>query len=389
MPLNLNRIAYQIRSMPSDLAEYKANSAKEISAALDALNSYAINPIVLTEHINLALEMAANLDLSFICAVPTPESITLSYPLPACPERVTVTAGDGSQIFPDHHAIALYYCINVGCIAYRHGSGKTPEIYNPDPILCYRLEEVLDKRGDIIPTSEVRVRRDLGEIQALADLGTRYTQNSESVIALADGPLRLRVADLPFPRQKPCQAQYQAMLARLQEAGVIAAGYVDRPRSYYILSALHLASLKTITEESLEQTPYRFITDVDLFRSFLGPGERSAVFAFKDSASRQTDAYFFYLNVSQSSDPIMARVEIPGWVASDKNCVDILHAAIIRQCHLTGGYPYVLARAHELALISKSEREGLETMLAVALRREHIKPELSPKQAQKNLLVTE
>jgi hypothetical protein len=46
----------------------------------------------------------------------------------------------------------------------------------------------------------------------------------------------------------------------------------------------------------------------------------------------------------------------------------------------------VLARAHELAIITPKEREALETMLSVSLLRNHQAAAVSRKQHNKNLL---
>lgn len=83
----------------------------------------------------------------------------------------------------------------------------------------------------------------------------------------------------------------------------------------------------------------------------------------------------------------MARVEIPAWFATDKKRLDVLQATLVRQARISGnGYPYVLARAHEEAVISQAEREVVEEMIAVTMLRHGLKPALSPKQAHKNLL---
>jgi len=97
--------------------------------------------------------------------------------------------------------------------------------------------------------------------------------------------------------------------------------------------------------------------------------------------------HFFYLNVSKNETiPNLARVEVPAWVATNNQALDTLHATIVRQARITGGYPYVLARAHELAIISTEEREAVEMMLAIEMRRQGFSPSLSPKQQNKNLL---
>ena len=71
-------------------------------------------------------------------------------------------------------------------------------------------------------------------------------------------------------------------------------------------------------------------------------------------------------------------------VEKDQAALDILHAAIVDQARLTGDYPYVLARADELAVISHEEREAVEMMLALEMRRLGLTPDISSKQRSKN-----
>ena len=89
---------------------------------------------------------------------------------------------------------------------------------------------------------------------------------------------------------------------------------------------------------------------------------------------------------SSEANPKLARVEVPAWIAAESQAIDALHATVVRQARITGDYPYVLARAHELAIISGEEREAIEMMLAVEMRRQGLIPTLSPKQFNKTLL---
>jgi hypothetical protein len=284
--------------------------------------------------------------------------------------------------------------INTGCIIYRHGSEKRPDTYSPKPILCYEPEDIFDEQGFLISVGEVNVKRDLAELDLLVQLAPAYTRlNTEPVIALVDGTLSLRVIDLPFHRQQEYQDKYIERLNHLREARALLGGYIDRPRSTFVLALLNLASLamEEISEESLAQSPFRHLTDVEMFQA-LGPGQRSAIFKVKAKGLEKYyeaghGIHFFYLNVSQNEDePQVARVELPAWLAAKPQAVDILHATIVRQARITGNYPYVLARAHELAIISNEEREAVEMMLAVEMRRQGFTPALSAKQFNKNLL---
>jgi hypothetical protein len=396
--LNLADVSRQLTTTAAEMGQYRQNAENATRQALARLRFHADNPAALSGQLALAAQAALDSALRFLCATPAIERIDAAFPLPAGPEKLMVLASDGSQIFPDQHGALLYYLINLGGIIYRHGSGETPRPYHPRPIFTYHPDHLFYPTGDIVTPAEIRSYRDIEELQTLLDMANQYrpfpkkpafNKTDEPIIALYDGPLRLYVADLPTAALRDQQKiEYQEMLEILRDSGVHTAGYVDRPRSYYVLSMLHLADLPHINEEALEQSPYRFTTDLALFGHILPPGCRSAVFGLVEAESVATaETFFFYLNVGHKEDaPILARVEIPPWLAGDKAAIDLLHYALVRQARIAGGYPYVLARAHELALISKAERDAVETMLYGKLRQAGFKPEVSPKQAQKDLL---
>ena len=66
------------------------------------------------------------------------------------------------------------------------------------------------------------------------------------------------------------------------------------------------------------------------------------------------------------------RVEIPRWVADDPEKLNLLHAALVEQCRIMGSkpYPYLLHRAHEVAVVTREEKFQVEQMLMQELRRQ-------------------
>ncbi|MDM8519355.1 DNA double-strand break repair nuclease NurA [Anaerolineales bacterium HSG6] len=394
MTLALNEISPQVRAMGSSLQSHLARRDEAKATLLALLKEYSTAYSALNDRVVRAAQVQQQQRFDWVGAAPTNEPLAEAISLPASVKTITVIASDGSQILPDQHAITLYYLINVGSIVYQHGSGLKPITHNPKPVLCYEPDDVLDDQGRVISTGEVNVRRDLAELQVLADLAPQYIKpDGEPVITLMDGQLNLRVIDLSYQRQQECQRAYIKMLNQLRDSGALMAAYIDRPRSTFVISLMQLASLdiKAINESSLRHNPFRHLTDIDIFQ-FLGPGERSAMFSLKakgmDSYSQARQAtHFFYLNVSPSLNlPILARVEVPAWLVTHSSLIDTLHATLVRQARLAGNYPYVLARAHELAIISPEERQAVEMMLAVEMRRQGILPHLSAKQSNKNLL---
>ena len=74
--------------------------------------------------------------------------------------------------------------------------------------------------------------------------------------------------------------------------------------------------------------------------------------------------------LASDKHPWIVRVEIPAWVAENKEKVNLLHASLLEQCEIMGAkpYPYLLHRAHETALVKLEERQQIEQMLMQELR---------------------
>jgi len=113
----------------------------------------------------------------------------------------------------------------------------------------------------------------------------------------------------------------------------------------------------------------------------LKPHERSAIFALQSSSAlrypEDLAIHFFYLNVGSESQPALARIEIPRWVARDQHRIGVLHQTLLDQCALLGArpYPYILHRAHETARISLQEREQIKLRLLLEMRNHGYEPE--------------
>ena len=82
------------------------------------------------------------------------------------------------------------------------------------------------------------------------------------------------------------------------------------------------------------------------------------------------------------------RVEVPAWVAEDKKLLNDLHAVLVDQCQAISNrpYPYLLHRAHETAVVTRDEKEQVDTMISLELRNRGLKPGFkSGKQYHKDL----
>lgn len=383
MTLELSQVTQQIDDMGRVLAGRAGRERQVLPAARELLRLFA--------HRQEELRQVAGSEPGqrLRCASPGDEPLDAAFSAPPMPERVTLIAADGSQIYPDQHGLAFYYLINVGSIIFRHGSGRAPAVAAA-PQLFYREDQVYPG-GEPITGDLVGVQRNLAEMRALADLALAEPGDGPPRLALGDGPLLiwLQRADLPAGWQEQILADYLGCLDRLRAGGVPVAGFVSRPHSAEVMALLYLAQLESEERHAvttLAETDYRGLTDRALFGS-LAPGERSALFvrgtaANQEFRSRGHEIWFFYLNTGAD----LARVEVPEWVACRPAALHLVHAAMYDQCRFNNGYPYVLTRADEQAVILGEEREALEEMLMRAMTRHGLPlPELSRKAQQKRV----
>jgi hypothetical protein len=150
-------------------------------------------------------------------------------------------------------------------------------------------------------------------------------------------------------------------------------------------------SLDEIDRQSVRAGRYRLLTDRLLFAG-LAPNQRSGLFAATSEINqsfkgRGQQVAFFYANMSQRpgmENAVIARIEVPVWAAANPTTLDAVQNAIYRDCALNG-FPYVLGRAHELAVVSTFERASLEAMLGEAMLRCGITPATSAKAEYKRL----
>ncbi len=304
------------------------------------------------------------------CARPVLEPPASIHHLPVNTEPVTLIAADGSQINPSRHRQINFSLINVATICMQNGVEATPT-YDTESTLL----DDYDLNGDNTPLTEdaIALERDLRERAALYHHSRKFTA---PVVTLTDGPLELfrEIGETTGFEKK--LNEYIGILAACQQAQTITAGYVDKPRSDLVNRMLRLAIDQTSDPVNSHQVELKriHVPDATLFSGRLPrPGDRSAVFSIQSPWSKSfkdgLELCFFYLNVSRSEKPCLARVELPTWCAGTPRLLDILHHAIYRQCEIMGTrpYPYILHRAHEIAVISFEEASQIENMLAAEM----------------------
>lgn len=378
MTLDLTRLSRAAKEMGGALARQEQEFGRWVAAARQLMEEFAESGLSLQE---TAAEAGA--------AIPTSEPLNIVVACPPVPQRFTVIGADGSAIGPDRHSLALYYLINIGSLVFRHGSGEAPEARSI-PTLAFRDEDLYE--GDLLVSGNLLdVRRDCAEIAHLADLVE--AEPPGPTLALVDGTLILWVLeDLPAAGRREKISFYLRQMERVREKGAALAAFISRPRHTEVGKLLHLARVGGDPVRAREEkNPLGRVPDRTIFAS-LPAGARSALFVSPSGINRNHyepaghEIRFFYLNVAaEGREPMIARVEIPRWVAENPDALRLAHAGIVAQCRILGGFPYVLARADELAYISSPEREQLEEMVGDALMSAGIVPAPSPKAYYKGL----
>jgi len=373
MPIDFQQIYARIREIAAGAEERNRTLEEKRDLARGLLNTYAAE----LDFLKKKVEDAIAVDSNIRCAAPLNETLTSTYPPPAPVSDVTVIAADGSQINPDRHSSIQFCIINVGVIIMKMRSGETPDI-------CVQTEmlygDELISNGNLISEGMVAMRRDISERLKLDEISKSI---KGQVINLTDGTLELWGAKGDDPQAyADFVEKYLRVLTRLHARGVVTAGYVEKPSADLVVRLLEVATANDEQFRRLrEHVPLRGVSDRWLYAErenpLLPPGHRSAVLALQSGSAKKykgpLSLHFFYLNVGTLGHPWPVRVEIPQWVAEDKKKLDALHSVLIEQCNMMGTrpYPYLLHRAHETAVVRREEKEQVEQLLAMELRRVH------------------
>jgi hypothetical protein len=378
MSLDLPQLVPQVAELAQEAAAQADERARRLPGALDGLHRAGEMD---SEELSTRIARAGD---RWRGALPAGERLAQAFPPPPHPERLHILGADGSQVVPDRHALASFYLLNVGSLHLLHGSGQAPGARS-QPSVHFRDDDLYDEHQSLVDPSIVAGRRDAAEMAELARLAE--TCHGEPGLALLDNALLLWVALQERERARglveAILRAYLGHMQRVRDAGLALAGFVDRPGSANVLALVHLAALPidSITPEALLATPHRGLVDRELFVRLLPPGHRSALFANasplnRDFGQRGHEVFLFYLNTGYQGQ--VARVEVPRWVAEDHRRLGWVHAGILEQCRTTG-IPYVLVRAHELAVVAQADRLALEEMLRAALAQHGLHPRISQK----------
>jgi len=362
MSLDFQQVRQQLQHLIESAPEREEIKQSKLEQARQLLSEHAEN----LDYLRDKARRAAALDQFFRSAVPVEEALNGSFPLPEIPSEATIIAADGSQINPDRHLGTDYCLVNVGAITMGIGQKTAPKATVQTQL--YYGDEIFSMQEKI-----VALIRDMREREMLAELAEGLTG---TIVTFTDGPVELWGRDVALDAEEVKEEssyfqRYLEALSRLHALDTITAGYVDRPRSDLMVRLLELAPEDIMVNDIRGNRWLRPILDTDLLNRTLKPGHRSAIFELLSRTSHKYQhpfsLHFFYLNVSlDEKKSMLARIEIPAWVAQNQTKVDALHAILVHQCQIvpTRRYPYLLMRADETAVVTRDEKEQVDSMIA-------------------------
>ena len=375
--LDLMKLARQMQGISTHLSQEAAAASRRVALANDLMVQAQADQAALVT----ALETWRD-RIPFAIACPV-EPLDTRIALQAAPEAHTVLATDGSQISPSHHEIAYCYLLNVGRVVLHYGQHRYP-LLDSLPEVVYRPEDLYVSRQWGIRIEEwMGYRRTVSEAEALAELALSVSAAAAAppcpTLALTDGSLIYWfLEDLPLEARDRILPPILAAWDGLQAAGIPLVGYVSASRSGEALNFLRLQSCPFDAPDCLTHCPGKTenapcqvcdpLRDATLWATRLDPGQRGPL--WRSSASilenyGQHQVYFCYVHVGTE----VARVEMPGWVATEPTLRDAALHMVVTQVQKGYGYPVALAEAHNQAVV----RGGDRTRFFALLEREMIR----------------
>ncbi len=390
MTLEIEKLTTGIDGMAQAAAERLERSRETAAELLQLLSQYADD----WDSIEASLAQAARLadPKHYRSARPFDHNAPLNAQInpPAPPKKATIVATDGSQIMPDRHAAHLYYLINVGGIVYHHGDTRAPQPFTI-PELHYPTTDQEAARF-VMSSGEVSIARDLKEIGTLADTAWNLRGGDQPLLAILDQRLLYWPIGGTEAAPNDDVVAWLRSMTKLRDSGAFLAGYIDRPMTTAVVTLLR--SLTGLDDPKFDwkslgkQGAGGGLNDIALFRLLLEPGQRSKVFVNVSPPNERfaehdpaNEVCFFYFNPGRG----IARVDVPRWVAEEDEAVAAVHALLHDQCQILGDYPYVIARADEMAVVGRQDNENLNFLIDVAMQRHGVESRLTAKQSSKGL----
>lgn len=282
------------------------------------------------------------------------------YDAPLLQESYRVIGIDGSQVYPDRHQGSSCYLINIGTVYIHYNAQSSVYVESKPYVFTGRASD----ESALQPIDLVNAKRQELEFDHGLQWCSQFFDRTVPELFLFDGSLIFwHLAAQENELQEKYVKRYLFLMHQLYTQRILNAGYISLPKSKELVNLIRIELCNYMIEGCSEQTAMDHIVDTVVAHFFLKPGQRSTI--FKSNALMcnvypdYLSPYFFYLHVGDE----IVRVEIPAWIASDEQKINLVARMIHDQACKGGGYPVVLAEAHEQAVVKGPDRDLFYQML--------------------------
>ncbi len=285
-------------------------------------------------------------------------SIDATVPVVPHEHPYAVVAVDGSQIYPDRHQGMACYLLNSGVAHFVYDEKSSVRLFS-SPALFTQMDGQ-DMSEDMVNCRRAELEFEVGLTQSLV---ARSLHPALPTVFLCDGSLIFWHLESKHPRIKErFLKRYIAQLDAFFQERVVIAGFISLPQSKELVSVLRKCVAHGPLKNSITCT-FDTLIDADIADFFIKRGESTTVFVHNSSLA---DSYpphlrpcFVYMHCGDE----IGRVEVPFWVAQDKELLSRALRIIMDQCNKGNGYPIALAEAHEQAVVNTGDRQFFFEML--------------------------
>jgi hypothetical protein len=370
--LDITKIAAKIPGV----SEHFQQEAKAGRHRIEQAQIILKNTLPLQEEI-IKKQKEFSVCLNFASAKPI-EPLDSAITIADCPIEHSVFATDGSQIAPSHHEIAYCYLLNIGRVMLHYEQNLHP-LLDSIPEVYYKPEDIyISKQWGIRTEEWMTYQRTLLEIEFLAEMACRWVRSpgahKEPNLALVDGSLIYWFLDsLCSEARDRILLPVLSYWEDLRQNKIPFIGYISSSRSIEAINFLRFQqcpypqpNCQAYCGSFAEKAPCQALDplrDTTLWQNLLEPGQRSCLWKSRlkilDLYDDAHSIYFCYVNVGSE----IVRVEIPAWVAEDKNLLDQSLSILLSQVHKGFGYPIALAESHNQAVIRSADRYSFFNLL--------------------------
>jgi len=262
----------------------------------------------------------------------------------------TVIAVDGSQVYPDKHQGSSCSLINIGSVILNYGKSSGVKFNSIPYVFSGQNDE--ESSVEIVDCKREELEFSTG-LQIAQEL-----KGQENKLLLFDGSLIFWHLESKSNFAKETYlGKYLGILHQFYRDKLLIAGYISLPKSKELVNLIRVKLTDWEPQSFGKIKTVDNIVDSQVISFFLKDFQYTTIFKNRSRIVEDYPAhlqpYFVYVDVGYE----IARIEVPAWIAQDKEKMDKIIAIIVDQCIKGYGYPVCLAEAHEQAVVKAIDRD--------------------------------